>query len=55
MDVTAGKIANGTNLGDMSGYELTFTGQEKVPANFLDCVDEASLASLLNGAVIINS
>jgi hypothetical protein len=55
MDVTAGKIANGTNLGDMSGYELTFTGQEKVPANFLDCVDEASLSSLLNGAVIINS
>ena len=55
MDVTAGKIANGTNLGDMSGYELTFTGQEKVPANFLDCIDEASLSTLLNGAVIINS
>ena len=52
MDVTAGTIGNGTNLGDMSGYSLTFTGQEAVPANFLDCVDEATLATLLVGGVI---
>ena len=52
MDVTAGTIGNGTNLGDMNGYSLTFTGQEAVPANFLDCNDEASLASLLNNAII---
>ena len=52
MDVTAGTIGNGTNLGDMSGYSLTFTGQEAVPANFLDCTTEAGLATLLNNAVI---
>jgi len=39
-------------LGDMSGYSLTFTGQEAIPANFLDCTTEAQLASLLGGAVI---
>ena len=52
MDVTAGTIGNGTNLGDMSGYSLTFTGQEAVPANFLDCVDEATLGALLVNSVI---
>jgi hypothetical protein len=55
MDVTAGKIANGTNLGDMNGYELTFTGQEKVPANFLDCIDEASLLALLNNPTLVTT
>ena len=52
MDVTAGTIGNGTALGDMNGYSLTFTGQEAIPANFLDCTTEAQLASLLNNAVI---
>lgn len=52
MDVTAGTIGNGTNLGDMNGYSLTFTGQEAVPANFLDCVDEATLGALLVNSVI---
>lgn len=47
MDVTAGTIGNGTNLGDMNGYGLTFSGQEAVPANFLDCTSEATLATLL--------
>jgi len=52
MDVTAGTIGNGTALGDMNGYSLTFTGQEAVPANFLDCVDETTLSTILSGAVI---
>ena len=52
MDVTAGTIGNGTALGDMNGYSLTFTGQEAIPANFLDCVDEPTLATLLSNAVI---
>ena len=52
MDVTAGTIGNGTALGDMNGYSLTFTGQEAIPANFLDCVDEPTLETLLNNAVI---
>jgi hypothetical protein len=52
MDVTAGTIGNGTALGDMNGYSLTFTGQEAIPANFLDCVDEPTLATLLSNAII---
>lgn len=36
LDVTGGSIATGAAMGDMSGYTLTFTGMEKVPANFLD-------------------
>jgi hypothetical protein len=57
MDVTAGTIGNGTALGDMNGYSLTFTGQEAVPANFLDCTNEATLAALLTitTAEIINT
>ena len=46
MDVTAGSIEAGTQLGDFSGYKLTFTGQEKTPANHLDCTTEAALATL---------
>jgi hypothetical protein len=52
MDVTAGTIGNGTALGDMNGYSLTFTGQEAVPANFLDCTNDATLATLLSNAAI---
>lgn len=55
MDVTAGTIGNGTNLGDMSGYSLTFTGQEAVPANFLDCTNDTTLATLLSSATIQTS
>jgi len=55
MDVTAGTIGNGTNLGDMSGYSLTFTGQEAIPANFLDCTNDTTLATLLSSATIQTS
>jgi hypothetical protein len=36
MEVTGGTIVTGTAMGDMSGYTLTLTGMEKVPANFCD-------------------
>lgn len=55
MDVTAGTISNGTALGDMNGYSLTFTGQEATPANFLDAATEAQLVSLLNTPTVVNS
>ena len=35
MDVTAGTVVTGTAMGDMSGYTLTLTGMERMPANFL--------------------
>ena len=55
MDVTAGTIANGTALGDMNGYSLTFTGQEATPANFLDASTQAQLVTLLNNPTVVNS
>ena len=36
MDVTGGTISSGAGMGDLSGYTLTFTGQERAPANFCD-------------------
>ena len=35
-DVTGGTIVTGGAMGDMSGYTLSFTGLEKVPANFIN-------------------
>jgi len=34
-DVTAGTIQTGGAMGDLFGYSVTFTGQEKLPAAFL--------------------
>lgn len=34
-DLTAGTIQTGGAMGDLYGYSLTFTGQEKLPAAFL--------------------
>ena len=36
MDVTGGSIATGGAMGELNGYTLTFTGMEKVPANFIE-------------------
>ena len=35
MDVTGGTIVTGGAMSELSGYTLTLTGMEKVPANFL--------------------
>ncbi len=35
-DVSGGTIVTGGAMGDLSGYTLTFTGQEILPANFVD-------------------
>jgi hypothetical protein len=34
-DVSGGTIVTGSAMGDLSGYTLTLTGMEKMPANFL--------------------
>lgn len=49
-DMTAGTISSGTAMGDFNGYNLTFTAMENIPANFLDCASEATLADA-SGAV----
>ena len=34
-DVTGGTIQTGAAMGDLYGYSITFTGQEKFPASFI--------------------
>jgi hypothetical protein len=45
MDVTGGAIEIGANMGDSSGYKLTLTGMEKIPANYFDSTTEQALAT----------
>ena len=52
MDLSSGSIENGVNLGDYNGYKITLTGQEKTPANHLDCTTEAGLATLFATAAV---
>jgi len=54
-DLTAGTISSGVQMGDMNGYSLTFTAQENIPANFLNCSTDAGLATLFSSATIVTS
>lgn len=44
MEITTANVSNGTAMGDLNGYTLTFVGTEKLYANLLDCSNEAGLA-----------
>jgi hypothetical protein len=50
-EVTGGTIVTGAAMGDLSGYTLTLTAQEQVPANFLDA-DLASAGVTVSGTQI---
>lgn len=54
-DVTAGTIQTGGALGDLYGYSVTFTGQEKLPAAFISgsSTSTAIPTSVLNGGTIV--
>lgn len=43
-DISGGTIVTGAAMGDMSGYTLVFTAQEKIPANFIDATITAEAA-----------
>ena len=45
-DVSGGTIVTGAAMGDMSGYTLVFTAQEKLPANFVDATITADAATI---------
>jgi hypothetical protein len=51
--MTAGSIVTGAQMGDMSGYNITLTANERIPANFLNCSTEATLVALLDGAEVV--
>ena len=45
-EVSGGSIATGAAMGDLSGYTLTFTAQEKIPANFVDATITADASTI---------
>jgi hypothetical protein len=59
MEITTANVSNGTAMGDLNGYTLTFVGTEKLLANLLDCSSEADLAGgagdVFGTATIVNS
>jgi len=50
-EVTGGTIVTGAAMGDLSGYTLTLSAQEQVPANFLDA-DLATAGVTVSGTQI---
>ena len=52
-DVSGGTIVTGAAMGDLSGYTLTLTGMEKVPANFIEktSATESVDTSLTNAGI----
>jgi hypothetical protein len=55
MDLTTGVVSNGTAMGDLNGYTLTFVGMESLPANFLSSTTETALMTLFSPATLIVS
>jgi hypothetical protein len=53
-DMTAGTIVTGTAYGDLYGYTAVFTGQEKLPANFLSGSTATNpFAGVLNAPTVV--
>jgi len=51
MDVTGGTIVTGGAMGDLSGFTITLTGMEKVPANYLTVsLATAGVTTITTGA-----
>jgi len=55
MELTTAAVANGTAMGDLNGYTLTFVGQEKLLANIIDASTEAALATAFGAATIVTA
>ena len=51
---TAGTIVTGAAMGDLTGYTLTLSGKEKVPANFI-ASDTTPLAALTAAGVTVSA
>ena len=50
MEVSGGSIVSGAAMGDLSGYTLTLSGQEPVPANFLTTTLTAAGFTVVSGS-----
>jgi len=53
-EVTAGTIVTGAAMGDLTGYTLTLSGKEKVPANFI-ASDTTPSAALTAAGVVVSA
>ena len=51
-EVTGGTIVTGAAMADLSGYTLTFSGQETLPANFIN-VDSNDGSSMVVGTTTL--
>ena len=55
-EVSGGTIVTGAAMADLSGYTLTFTAQEKKPANFVDSPTAADpFAGMASATVTVTS
>ena len=54
-DCNGGTIVTGAAMGDLSGYTLTFSASEQLPANFLEGATEADPFAGLTGTVSVTS
>lgn len=53
MELTTANVSNGTAMGDLNGYTLTFVGQEQLLANLIDVSTETALATAFGTATIV--
>ena len=51
-EVTTVAVSTGTAMGDLSGYTITMTAQEKIPANFIDATETTIAASPFFDSVV---
>ena len=52
-DVTGGTISSGAAMGDLSGYNLTLSGTERAPANFIGVSSETDTSLNLSDATSV--
>lgn len=55
MELTTANVSNGTAMGDLNGYTLTFVGQEQLLANLIDVSTESALATAFGNATIVTA
>lgn len=55
MELTTANVSNGTAMGDLNGYTLTFVGQEQLLANLIDVSTETALATAFGSATIVTA
>ena len=54
-DCNGGSIVTGSAMGDLSGYTLSFSASEQIPANFLEGATEADPFAGMSSTVTVTS